>query len=162
MIFIMHHIALCTPCIALVNGGHLLHMQVDHAEPEMEIQVEHVRWVFGGSQASSGEDTNLALDQGKTRCIPPKSLSFIFDTLFIILFDWLAWERNWVRTRRSVSRRAVDCVGSPFSWEQWLCPTPSVIQERLPSNGSARWNRMPSVRGLAWEAYVLFWSGFPM
>jgi hypothetical protein len=62
-------------------------MQVDHAESEMKIQVEQVRWVFGGSQASSGEDTNLALDQGKTRCIPPKSLSFIFQTLFIILFD---------------------------------------------------------------------------
>jgi hypothetical protein len=83
----MHHIALCTPCIALVNSGHLLHMQVDHAEPKTEIQVEQVRWVFRGSQASSGEDTNLALDQGKTRCIPPKSLSFIFETLFIILFD---------------------------------------------------------------------------
>jgi hypothetical protein len=83
----MHHIALCIPCIALVNGGHLLHMQVDHVEPETEIQVEQVRWVFGGSQASSGEDTNLALDQGKTRCLPPKSLSFIFKTLFIILFD---------------------------------------------------------------------------
>jgi hypothetical protein len=51
-------------------------MQVDHAEQETEIQVEQVRWVFGGSQASSGEDTNLALDQGKTWCIPPKSLSF--------------------------------------------------------------------------------------
>jgi hypothetical protein len=83
----MHHIALCTPFIALVNSGHLLHMQVDHAEPETEIQVEQVRWVFRGSQASSGEDTNLTLDQGKTRCIPPKSLSFIFETLFIILFD---------------------------------------------------------------------------
>jgi hypothetical protein len=27
------------------------------------------------------------LDQVKPRCIPPKSLSFIFKTLFIILFD---------------------------------------------------------------------------
>jgi hypothetical protein len=53
----------------------------------MEIQVEHVRWVFRGSQASSGRDTNLALYQGKPRCVPPKSLSFIFETLFIILFD---------------------------------------------------------------------------
>jgi hypothetical protein len=43
--------------------------------------------VFGGPQASSGEDTNLALDQGKPQCIPPKS-SFIFETLFIILFDY--------------------------------------------------------------------------
>jgi hypothetical protein len=35
---IMHHIALCTPCIALVIGGHLLHMHVDHAEPKAEVQ----------------------------------------------------------------------------------------------------------------------------
>jgi hypothetical protein len=82
----MHHITLCTPCIALVNGGHLLHMRVDHAEPESEFQAKQVQWAFGGPQASSGEDINLALDQGKPRCIPPKSVSFIFKTLFIILY----------------------------------------------------------------------------
>jgi hypothetical protein len=65
----MHHIALCTPCIALVNCGHLLHIRVDHAERESERQVKQVRRVFEGPQASSDEDTNLALDQGKLRCI---------------------------------------------------------------------------------------------
>jgi hypothetical protein len=35
------------------------------------------------------------------------------------LLHWLARERNWVRTHGSVSRRAVDCVGSPFSRELW-------------------------------------------
>jgi hypothetical protein len=35
------------------------------------------------------------------------------------LLHWLARERSWVRTCGSVSRRAVDCVGSPFSREQW-------------------------------------------
>jgi hypothetical protein len=59
---IMHHIALCTPCIALFNCGHLLYIRVDHVEPESEFQAEQVRWVFGGPQASSGEDTNLTLD----------------------------------------------------------------------------------------------------
>jgi hypothetical protein len=39
----MHHIALCTPCIAPSNGGHLLHMQVDHVEPESGFQVEQVQ-----------------------------------------------------------------------------------------------------------------------
>jgi hypothetical protein len=34
----MYHIALCTPCIALVNDGHLLHMRVDHVEPEAEVR----------------------------------------------------------------------------------------------------------------------------
>jgi hypothetical protein len=76
---IMHHIALCTPYIALVNGGHLVHMRVDHAEPKSEFQAERVQWAFSGPQASSGDDTNLALDQGKPRCIPPKPLSFIFE-----------------------------------------------------------------------------------
>jgi hypothetical protein len=46
-----------------------MHIRVDHAEPESEIQAEQVQRLFGGPQASSGEDTNLALDQGKPRCI---------------------------------------------------------------------------------------------
>jgi hypothetical protein len=75
---IMCHIVLCTPCIALVNGGHLLYMRVDHAELELEFQAERVQWAFRGPEASSGEDTNLALDQGKPQCILPKSLSFVF------------------------------------------------------------------------------------
>jgi hypothetical protein len=41
MLIFTHDIALCTPCIALVNGGHLLHMRVDHAEPEAEVQKGH-------------------------------------------------------------------------------------------------------------------------
>jgi hypothetical protein len=35
------------------------------------------------------------------------------------LFHWLVRERSWVRTHGSVSQRALDCVGSPFSQEQW-------------------------------------------
>jgi hypothetical protein len=76
---IMRHIVLCTPCIALVNGGHLFYMRVDHAEPELEFQAERVQWAFRGPEASSGEDTNLALDQVKPQCILPKSLSFVFE-----------------------------------------------------------------------------------
>jgi hypothetical protein len=37
VLIIMHHIALCTPCIALVNDGHLSHMRVDRAELEAEV-----------------------------------------------------------------------------------------------------------------------------
>jgi hypothetical protein len=36
-----------------------------------------------------------------------------------LLLHWLDQERSWVQTRGSVSRHAVDCVGSPFSREQW-------------------------------------------
>jgi hypothetical protein len=84
----MHYIALCNPCIALFNCGHLLHIWVDHAELKSEFQVEQVRWVFGGPQASSDEDTNLALDQGKPWCIKPSSLSYIY--LYYILIIILA------------------------------------------------------------------------
>jgi hypothetical protein len=43
---------------------------IDHVEPKMEFQAEQeVQWVFGGPQASSYDDTNLALDRGKSRCI---------------------------------------------------------------------------------------------
>jgi hypothetical protein len=51
------------------NFGHLLHIRVDHVEPKTEIQAVQVQWRIGGPQALSGEDTNLALDQGKPQCI---------------------------------------------------------------------------------------------
>jgi hypothetical protein len=41
-------------------------------------------------------------------------------------------------------------------------PTLSVTRERLSRTGTARRKRMPSVRGLAWKAYVSCWSGFPL
>jgi hypothetical protein len=81
---IMYHIALCTPYIILFNCGHHLHIRVDHVEPESEFQAEQVRWVFGGTQASSGKDTNLAMDQGKPRCIQPILLIFYFESCFIL------------------------------------------------------------------------------
>jgi hypothetical protein len=59
MVLLMHHIILCTPCIALVNYGHLLHMWVDHAEPKSEVQAERVQKEYDGTQASSCEDTNI-------------------------------------------------------------------------------------------------------
>jgi hypothetical protein len=59
MLMFMYYIVHCTSCIALVNYGHLLHMRVDHVKPESEFEVEQVRWVFGGPQASSCEDANI-------------------------------------------------------------------------------------------------------
>jgi hypothetical protein len=53
-------------------------------------------------------------------------------------------------------------VGSNFSWEQCIRPTLLMTRERLPRTGTARRKRMPDVRGLAWEAYVSCWSGFPL
>jgi hypothetical protein len=56
---IMHHIAPCTPCIALFNCDHLLHIRVDHEELESGFQAEQVRWVFIGPQAPSCEGANI-------------------------------------------------------------------------------------------------------
>jgi hypothetical protein len=46
MLLITHHITLCTPCIALLNCGHLLHIRVDHAESELKFQAEQVQRVL--------------------------------------------------------------------------------------------------------------------
>jgi hypothetical protein len=43
-----------------------------------------------------------------------------------------------------------------------ICPNLSVHRERLPRMGTARRKHTPGVRGLAWEAYVSCWSGFPL
>jgi hypothetical protein len=59
-------------------------------------------------------------------------------------------------------RRAVDCVGSHSSREQWACSTLSMTRKRLPRTGTTHRKRTPGVRGLVWEAYVACWSGFPM
>jgi hypothetical protein len=42
---------------------------IDHVKPKTEIQAEQVQRVLEGPQASSGEDTNLELNQGKPRYI---------------------------------------------------------------------------------------------
>jgi hypothetical protein len=39
---------------------------------------------------------------------------------FSSLLHWLLWERSCVWTHESVSYRAIDCVGSPFSQRQWI------------------------------------------
>jgi hypothetical protein len=42
---------------------------IDHVEPKTKIQTEQVQRVLEGPQASSGDDTNPELSQGKPRCI---------------------------------------------------------------------------------------------
>jgi hypothetical protein len=60
MLLIMHHIALYTPCIAVFNCGHFLHIRIDHMEPKTKDEAEQVQWVFGGPKASNCEDTSIA------------------------------------------------------------------------------------------------------
>jgi hypothetical protein len=61
MLMIIHYIALCIPCIALFNCGHLLHILVDHVELKTEDQAEQAQWVFRCPQASSAEDANIVV-----------------------------------------------------------------------------------------------------
>jgi hypothetical protein len=58
-------------------------------------------------------------------------------------------------------QRTVDCVMSPSSREQWDCSTLSMTHERLPRTRTTHRKHTPDVRGLAQEAYVAYWSGFP-
>jgi hypothetical protein len=59
-------------------------------------------------------------------------------------------------------RRAVDCVRSPSSREQWACSTLSMTLERLPRTGTVCRKYTRGVRELAWEAYAVRWSGFSL
>jgi hypothetical protein len=79
-----------------------------------------------------------------------------------LLLHWLVSKRNWVRTRWSVSRHAVDCVGSLFLKSSGIHPNLSVTRERLPRTGTAYRKHTSDVCGLVCEAYVPCWSGFPL
>jgi hypothetical protein len=79
-----------------------------------------------------------------------------------LLLHLLACERNWVRTHRSIDRRAEDCVGSPFSQEQWD-PFKSVgnlwkIAMRWPREIYMVWDHTRTERGMR----VTCWSSFPL
>jgi hypothetical protein len=79
------------------------------------------------------------------------------------LLKWLSWERNWGRSHGPLSwaDQLRGGVGSTFSREQWICPTLLDQCERLSRMGTTRRKRTPGIRGLAWEAYMSCWSGFP-
>jgi hypothetical protein len=36
-----------------------MHIQIDYAEPTIEIQAKQVQWIFGGQHASNYEDANI-------------------------------------------------------------------------------------------------------
>jgi hypothetical protein len=51
------------------------------------------------------------------------------------LLHWLAQERSWIRTRGLVSQRAMDCVGSPFSQEQWDLSKSVGVSQKVATYG---------------------------
>jgi hypothetical protein len=52
--------------------------------------------------------------------------------------------------------------GALFLGSSRVCPTLLVACERLPHMGIAHRKRTLGLRGLAWEAYVSCWLGFPL
>jgi hypothetical protein len=73
---ILHHNALCTPCIALLLVSHTAFCDRPH-----RVELEELM-----NQAQVEDFTNLDLNQGKSSCIYQCSLSFILNlTLCSIL-----------------------------------------------------------------------------
>jgi hypothetical protein len=70
----MWHITLCTPMhCTIVSLAHVwLISPIDHVYVELELELPT-------EQVQVEDFTNLDLTQGKPRCIPPKSLSFILE-----------------------------------------------------------------------------------
>jgi hypothetical protein len=69
-----------------------------------------------------------------------------------LLLHWLAWERNWVRTRVSISRCAVDSVENTFSREQWD-PSKSIGGSRkVAICGPHEIHMLMAIHGLSMES----------
>jgi hypothetical protein len=51
--------------------------------------------------------------------------------------------------------------GALFLGSSGICPNLSAPRESLPRTWTARRKHTLGIRGLAWEAYVSCWSGFP-
>jgi hypothetical protein len=73
---------------------------------------------------------------------------------------WFGRENGYGHTDRSAVRCGL--CREPFFWEQWACSTLSMTRKRLPRMETVHRKRTPDVRGLAWEVYVICWSGFPL
>jgi hypothetical protein len=76
------------------------------------------------------------------------------------LLHWLARERNWVWTCGSVSRRVVDCVGSPFSREQWSCSTMLMTSWMVAICGPHDICMVLDHTWIECGKHVVCWSGF--
>jgi hypothetical protein len=59
VLLIMHHVALCTPCITLLLVSHTCVFMIDPSEQELE-EVQ---------EPAPAEKANLEQEKGKARCI---------------------------------------------------------------------------------------------
>jgi hypothetical protein len=77
------------------------------------------------------------------------------------LLHWLARERNWVRTHGSVSRRVMDCVGSPFPLERWDLSKPVGVSQKVAICGPREIRMILDHSRTERGKHVTCWSGFP-
>jgi hypothetical protein len=68
---------------------------------------------------------------------------------FSSLLHWLLWERSWVRTHRSISRRAVNRDRSPFSRGQWIHWTLLTTTQKVAMPDRMRYIWLRAIRGLS-------------
>jgi hypothetical protein len=89
-IIVLHHfeLAYLLHCTMLLSA-HVSSYTLDHVESELKEPTEY---------AQSEDLTNLVLDQGKPQCIPPHSLTFIFESLLYVEFICALSYRNCVGT----------------------------------------------------------------
>jgi hypothetical protein len=104
-------------------------------------------WTYRSHVSDMGPVSLIACHQQRVALLP--------------LLQWLARERNWVRTRGSVSHRVVDYVGSSFSREQWLCPPLLLTSWKVAMHWLCEirmiWDHTRTKRGMC----VACWSVFP-
>jgi hypothetical protein len=107
ILLIMHHIALCTPCITHFDLSSYLCKYVDHAERKTEIQAEQFQGMFGGPQASSCEDANIVVIKASPGAFNQYSLSFTSN--LALCYSWLnikligvVWHRSCNKINLSI------------------------------------------------------------
>jgi hypothetical protein len=81
---------------------------------------------------------------------------------FSTLLLGLLWERSKVRTRGSVSRHVVDCVGSPSSRVQWICSNLLMTGRRVAICGPREIRIVLGHTRTECGKRVPCWSGFPL
>jgi hypothetical protein len=81
---------------------------------------------------------------------------------FSPLLHWLLWERSWVQTCGSVSRRAIDCVGCPSSQGQWICSNLLTTTRKVAIRGPHEIYMVEGHTRIERGKRVACWLGFPL
>jgi hypothetical protein len=78
-------VCFCISCIAPCRSRLMFMYMLGHVQmvSVSEVQEEQVPEVLEGLQVISCRDTNIAFEQGKPQCIPPHSLTFPFELLYL-------------------------------------------------------------------------------